>query len=75
MKKDLPLLHYYLVKFVCGREKPFLAERDGLIDTEPSDLVCNYNGVKTWGEFMQEDAPIGETFVTDNYIIEKIKTL
>jgi len=67
--------HYYLVKCIDGREEPFVTSRQNIITTEPSDLVCDYNGVKTWEEFMHEDAPIGEQFVTDIFIIEKLKTL
>jgi hypothetical protein len=66
---------YYLVKLRDGREEPFIAKRSNLLNTELSDLVCDYNGVKTWIEFMREETPIGETFVTDLFIIEKLKTL
>jgi hypothetical protein len=63
----------YLCKFRSHKEEPFITLHKDLKNIEPSDLVCDYDGVKTWEEFIALDSPIGEQFVTDIFIIEKIK--
>jgi hypothetical protein len=60
----------YLVKFVCGREKPFTTTLERIRTTEELDLVCNETE-KTWGEFL-EFAECGDEFFTDNFIYIKL---
>ncbi len=67
----IKIMSDYLVKLVCGREKPFTTTIERIRNTEELDLVCNENEELTWGDFL-EFAECGDEFITDNFIYIKL---